>query len=62
MSSADQDIESLKGSTRHLEAEINALIERSPALRSVKIEQLPARGRVQRVLVAIYVREARSIR
>ena len=35
-SSVEEDIESLKASTRHLEAEINALIERSPALRRAR--------------------------
>ena len=45
LSSPDEDIDELKKSQKRLEAEIAALIERSPAYRSVKIERLRTRER-----------------
>jgi hypothetical protein len=48
MCRTDPDIATLKASAKRLEAKINALIERSPVLRSVKIEQLRARVSVFR--------------
>jgi hypothetical protein len=49
----DQDIEELKRSQHALETKLKALIERSPALRSVKIERLRARARELLVKVAV---------
>ena len=59
MSETDLEIAELKESTRRLEAEINALIERSPALRKAvereRIEQLKARS--HELLVKILVQQ-----
>ena len=59
MSETDLEIAELKESTRRLEAEINALIERSPALRKAvereRIERLKARS--HELLVKILVQQ-----